>query len=58
VLGNEVKTLTNGFTQAGSHQVQFNANELSSGVYFYTIKASSLNGKQSFQSTKKMILMK
>jgi hypothetical protein len=57
VLGNEVKTLTNGFTQAGSHQVQFNANELSSGVYFYTIKAVSLNGKQ-FQSTKKMILMK
>jgi Secretion system C-terminal sorting domain len=58
VLGNEVKTLTNGFTQAGSHQVQFNANELSSGVYFYTIQANSLNSKQSFQSTKKMILMK
>jgi hypothetical protein len=57
VLGNEVKTLTNGFTQAGSHQVQFNANELSSGVYFYTIKAVSPNGKQ-FQSTRKMILMK
>ena len=58
VLGNEVKILENGFTQAGSHQVQFNANELSSGVYFYTIQANSLNGKQSFQSTKKMILMK
>jgi hypothetical protein len=57
VLGNEVKTLTNGFTTAGSHQVQFSANELSSGVYFYTIQANSLNGKQ-FQSTKKMILMK
>jgi hypothetical protein len=58
VLGNEVRTLTNGFTQAGSHQVQFNAQGLSSGVYFYTIQASSLNGKQSFRSTKKMILMK
>lgn len=58
VLGNEVKTLINGFIPAGSHQVQFNANGLSTGVYFYTIKANSLNGKQSFQNTKKMILMK
>jgi hypothetical protein len=58
LLGIEVQTLTNGYTSAGSHQVQFNANGLSSGVYFYTIKANSLNGKQSFQSTKKMILMK
>ena len=58
VLGNEIKTLENGFTPAGSHQVQFNAQGLSSGVYFYTIQASSLNGKQTFRSTKKMILMK
>jgi hypothetical protein len=58
VLGNEIRTLENGLTPAGSHQVQFNANELSSGVYFYTIQANSLNGKQTFHSTKKMILMK
>src|ERR1035437_6502881 len=58
VLGNEIQTLVNGFTPAGSHQVRFNANGLSTGVYFYTIKANSLNGKQTFQSTKKMILMK
>jgi hypothetical protein len=58
LLGNEIKTLENGFTTAGSHQIQFNAQGLSSGVYFYTIQASSLNGKQTFRSTKKMILMK
>jgi hypothetical protein len=58
LLGNEIKTLENGLTTAGSHQVQFNAQGLSSGVYFYTIQANSLNGKQSFRSTKKMILMK
>ena len=58
ILGNEVKTLTNGFIQAGSHQIQFNANGLSSGIYFYIVQANSLNGKQSFHSTKKMILMK
>src|ERR1035438_1861572 len=58
VLGNEIKTLEKGLTSAGSHQVQFNAAGLSSGVYFYTIQANSLNGKQTFHSTKKMILMK
>jgi Secretion system C-terminal sorting domain len=58
LLGNEIKTLENGLTPAGSHQIQFNAQGLSSGVYFYTIQASSLNGKQTFRSTKKMILMK
>jgi len=58
LLGNEIKTLENGLTTAGSHQVQFNAKGLSSGVYFYTIQANSLNGKQTFRSTKKMILMK
>jgi hypothetical protein len=58
VLGNEVRTLENGFTHAGTHQVQFNAIGISSGVYFYTIQANSLNGNQTFHSTKKMILMK
>ena len=58
LLGNEIKTLENGLTPAGSHQVQFNANGLSSGVYFYTIQANSLDGKQTFRNTKKMILMK
>ena len=58
VLGNEIKTLENGFIHAGSHQVQFNATGLSSGIYFYSIKAASLDGKQNFSSTKKMILIK
>ena len=58
LIGTEIKTLEKGLTSAGSHQVQFNAQGLSSGVYFYTIQANSLNGKQTFQSTKKMILMK
>jgi hypothetical protein len=58
LLGNEIKTLENGFTHAGLHQIQFNADGLSSGVYFYSIRAASLDGKQKFSSTKKMILMK
>jgi hypothetical protein len=52
VLGKEVATLVNEVKPAGTHEVSFNASDLSSGVYYYTISA----GK--FTSTKKMILMK
>jgi hypothetical protein len=52
VLGEEVKTLVNEFRQEGKHSVQFNANNLASGIYLYRIQAGS------FVETKKMILIK
>ncbi|MFH0736100.1 MAG: choice-of-anchor D domain-containing protein [bacterium] len=52
VLGNEITTLVNREVNTGVHQVTFNASNLSSGVYFYTIKA----GK--FLNTKKLMLTK
>ena len=52
VLGNEVATLVNEFRNAGSYETEFNATSLSSGVYFYQLKAGD------FVETKKMILMK
>jgi uncharacterized delta-60 repeat protein len=52
VLGNEVATLVNEEKSAGSYEVTFNASQLSSGIYFYTLKAGS------FIETKKLILMK
>jgi len=52
VLGNEVATLVNEEKQAGSYEVDFNASQLTSGVYFYTINAGS------FVETKKMILLR
>ncbi len=52
LLGQEVATLMNGVRTAGTHEVNFNASSLSSGVYFYTIKAGQ------FTSTKKMMLIK
>jgi len=51
-LGNEVAVLVNEMKTAGSHQLVFNAENLSSGIYFYSIQAGSFN------QTKKMILMK
>ena len=52
ILGREVATLVDGYQTAGVHQVQFNAQNLSSGVYFYRLSAPG----QDF--VKKMLLMK
>jgi hypothetical protein len=52
VLGNEVATLVNDYKDAGVYEVDFNAANLSSGVYYYQLKAGSL------LETKKMILLR
>ena len=52
VLGNEVASLINEEKQPGDYEVEFNASNLSSGVYFYRMNAGS------FTSIKKFILMK
>ena len=52
VLGREVMTLVNGKQDAGSYNLNFNASNLSSGVYFYRLQAGS------FVQTKKMMLVK
>ena len=52
LLGNEVATLVNEFRPAGYYEVTWNANNLSSGVYFYRLNAGN------FIEIKKMILLK
>jgi hypothetical protein len=51
-LGNEVSSLVNETKSAGTYEVEFNATDLSSGIYYYTLQAGS------FTQTKKMILIK
>jgi len=51
-LGQEVATLLDEYKDAANYQVNFNASNLSSGVYFYTL---NVNG---FTQTKKMMLVK
>jgi subtilisin-like proprotein convertase family protein len=52
VLGREVRTLINEIKPAGNYTVDFNASELSSGVYFYRVQSGD------FSDIKRMILIK
>ncbi len=52
ILGNEVSTLVNEKKSPGNYEINFDASSLSSGVYFYQIKAGN------FVQTKKMTLIK
>lgn len=52
VLGNEVAMLVNEDKQAGAYEVEFDGSALTSGIYFYQLKAGE------FVATKKMILLK
>ncbi len=56
MLGKEVALLVSTFQKAGSYTVNFNANGLSSGVYFYSL--SAVSGDQNYSSVMKMILTK
>jgi hypothetical protein len=51
-LGQSVSTLMNGEQEAGYHEIQFKATNLSSGVYFYRIEAGS------FVQTRKLLLVR
>ena len=52
VFGREVRTLVDQFQDAGLKSVYFNANDLSSGIYFYRLMADK------FTEVKKMLLMR
>jgi hypothetical protein len=52
ITGREIATLVNEFKEAGYYITSFDGARLSSGVYYYKIKAGS------FESVKKMILLK
>ncbi|MCH7773257.1 MAG: T9SS type A sorting domain-containing protein [Bacteroidetes bacterium] len=52
ILGNEIITLINKELPAGEYDFTFDASELSSGIYFYKLKAGS------FIVTKKMVLIR
>ncbi len=52
ILGQQVATLINEELSTGSYEIKFNASNLSSGVYFYTITSGD------FSASRKMMLLK
>ena len=52
ILGKEIATLVNEEKPSGNYSVEFDASNLSSGVYLYKIQA------RDFVQTRKMILLK
>jgi hypothetical protein len=52
MLGTEVASLVNENKEAGNYSVEFNASELPSGIYFYTLTSGN------FIDSKKLILLK
>ena len=57
LVGEKVAEVARGNFPAGSHKVSFNANALTSGIYFYQLDATGNDGK-TFSSVKKMTLLK
>ncbi len=58
VVGATVKEITPGVQAGGDYELNLNVNGLASGAYFYSLHGTSVDGKQNFVSTKKMIVMK
>ena len=52
ILGREVATLVNEEQDPGNYEIEFNGSNLTSGVYYYTLKAGT------YYNTKKMLLIK
>lgn len=51
LLGREIKTLLNDYKNAGTYEIEFNASNFASGIYFYRIISGN------YYETKKMILL-
>ncbi len=52
LLGQEVAVIVNEYLNPGTYDIEFNASELASGIYFYRIRIND------YSASKKMILMK
>ena len=57
LFGQKVFELTEDVLPAGDHEFKFDASDLSSGIYIYTINATGIDG-QNYVASKRMILSK
>lgn len=59
-LGRRITTLVDEEQQSGTYKIQFNARDLSSGVYFYRLQVRQISRGQDGKctETKKFVLLK
>lgn len=57
-IGEVVKVLGNTLEASGYHDITFNASDITSGVYFYSLEARSTDGSKIYKDIKKMIVLK
>jgi len=57
LVGENVAEVVSSNFAAGSHKVDFNASTLTSGIYFYQLEATRIDGN-TFSSIRKMTLLK
>ncbi len=57
-LGEMVKEIINENRLQGNYELKFDGSDLSSGVYFYKMKALAFDGKDLYTLTKKLVLLK
>ena len=58
VLGRRVTSLVDGIQAPNHYVMQWNASNVSSGMYFLRIRAHSQDGSENFNAVKKLLLMK
>ena len=52
ILGKQIAELINEKQNAGTYEIEFNASDLPSGIYFYEL------GTDNFKDTRRMVLLK
>jgi len=57
-IGETIKDIVMQVQKPGYYEANFVASGLASGIYFYSIKAASMDGKNNYYAVKKMILLK
>jgi hypothetical protein len=57
-IGENISDLINANQNAGSYEVNWVAENVASGIYFYSVEAIPFDGTEIFRSVRKMILLK
>jgi len=58
VTGKKISTLVNEYKHSGNYSITFNAQNLPSGIYFYTLELSGNSSNKILTETKRMMLIK